>query len=226
MGLSSAHTSATAITVTTTGSNDQNFDPMQLNLLVAGINPGNSSTLNASYMLITHSTAMTNMRLKCADWNVAVSANVKDAYVYQGQIDLTGTTAIGGEACVAGYVLNCASGTITGAVRGVIIAMYGNSTPSTNSMGLFINTGSGCDLQDGMCIETQSGTSMTNGIRFSTAATITNAISCGGSAMTNFLYAANLVGCFNTTNTLGSQIGRILVNWGGTQRAIPVYALS
>jgi len=45
-------------------------------------------------------------------------------------------------------------------------------------------------------------------------------------AIVNFLDAPATGGCFDTTASVGSQVGRILVNWAGTQRAIPVYALS
>ena len=69
--------------ITMTAAASQHLDPIQLNLNIIGANPTSTSTINASYMLITHdTTAMAALRLKCADWNVVVGKNVLDAYVY------------------------------------------------------------------------------------------------------------------------------------------------
>uniref|UniRef100_A0A6M3XWQ5 Uncharacterized protein n=2 Tax=viral metagenome TaxID=1070528 RepID=A0A6M3XWQ5_9ZZZZ len=166
-------TRAAALTVTIGAGNDQDLDPIQLNLLVAGVNPGNSSTLNASYMLITHNTAMTNMRLKCSDWNVVVSADIKDAYVYQGEIDITASTAIGGEACVLGLTMSVSAGTVTGLVRGLVILMSGASMPA-NAAAVYVNVGGGATLTHGLLFATQGGTTLTNAIYIEQGGTVTN----------------------------------------------------
>ena len=130
--------------VTMTSAETDHFDPVQCNLNVIGANPVDGTTINTIYQLITHdTTAMTSLRLKCADWNIAVGKNIKDAYVYQGEIDITagaGTTlAIGGEAAVLGLVMNAGStGTaVTGNLRGVIISMQGTKMPA-GAMGIEI----------------------------------------------------------------------------------------
>lgn len=190
------HTATNELDVTMGSGNDQNLDPFAMNVNIIGSNPGNSSTTNLMYAKLTHDAGdKSNLRLKCTDFTVAVAKNVKDVYVYQGEIDITGNCAIGSEVCALGLVVNISSGTVTGAVRGIVIAMDGNSTPTTNSMGLFIATGTGCDLYDGIYIETQGGTSIHNSIRLGSGSgtTITNGINIEGA------------GTFTTGITVGSN---------------------
>ncbi len=224
---------ANELDVTFANSTNQNLNLIQTNLncLAVSTGPTASSQMNVMHSLITHDTTdMTNLRLKCADFNVVVGKDVKDAYAYQGEIDIT-DSAIGGEAAVAGLVLNCPSGTVTGYMRGLIVAMTGASMPSATSIGILVSTNTSATINEGLRLESQNGTTITSGVTFAASSTgnITAAITCLGDGManiTNFINAPSLNGCFNTTNSIGSQIGRILVNWGGTQRAIPVYALS
>ena len=76
----------------------QHLDPVQINLNVIGADPGATSTINAIYQNITHDTTnMANLRLKNADWNIAVGKNVQDAYCIQTEIDITGTANVGGQ---------------------------------------------------------------------------------------------------------------------------------
>lgn len=210
-------TRATAKDLAMAASSDYNLDPIQINLNITGTAP-TSSTVNLSYMKINHASAhMTALRLKCSDWNVTIAKNIKDAYVYQGEIDITASCAIASEVCGLGLTMNLSAGTITGAVRGIVIAMYGSSMPAATSMGLFINTGSGATLGNGIYIETQGGTTINNGLHIANAGTLTSAIKLGGT-ITNFL---NLTGAGNsgfvttggtgTTHTL-----KIIVPGGGT----------
>ena len=166
----------------------QNFNPIQaiVDCTATGTGPTDSSQVNLFFAKLTHDTnAMTNLRLKCADFTTEVGVNVLDAYVYQGEIDLTGDVAIGGELCALGLVVNVGTGTVTGAVRGQVIAMSGSAMPA-NSIGLFINTGSSAVLTHAVYIETQNGTTITNGIHLANAGTFTNLIDAGGT-ITNFL---------------------------------------
>ena len=144
----SAGNRVAALTVTIGAGATQHLDPFQLNILVAGVNPGGSSTLNGFYQLITHSTAMANMRLKNADWNIVMSANVLDAYCYQGELDFTSSMTVGGEAAVLGLVAN-ASAAVTGNIRGAIISMQGTGTYAT-AVGLEIRTTCGTGLGSGL----------------------------------------------------------------------------
>lgn len=219
------HAATNELDVTMGSGNDQNFDPFQMNVNIKGVNPGNSSTTNLMYAKLTHdgSIAMGNLRLKCADFTVAVAQDVKDVYAYQGEIDITGNCAIGGEACIAGYTMNISAGTVTGAVRGVIIAMYGSSMPAATSMGLFINTGLGATLGNALYIETQGGTTITNGIHLANAGTFTNLVKAGGT-ITNFL---NLDGAGNsgfvTTGGTGTTHTLKIIVPGGADGYIRIF---
>ncbi len=227
-------TEATEIEVTFATATNQNLDLIQMNVnavaTVTDEGPSASSQMNLMHTLITHDTDdMDNLRLKCADFTVNVAKDAKDAYAYQGEIDIT-DAAIGGEAGVGGFVLHCPSGTVTGVMKGVIIAMQGASLPSTTSFGLYIQSNVSATLTEAIHIGAENGTTITSGMVFECGASgnITAAIQTKGANanITNFLQVHSLTGCFNTTASIGSQRGRILVNWGGTQRCIPVYDLS
>jgi len=166
-------TRATAKDLTMVASTGYNLDPVQMNLNIIGTAP-TSSTVNLSYMNITHAFAnMSALRLKCSDWTISIAKNIQDAYVYQGEVDITATTAISGEATVLGLTMYASAGTVTGLVRGAIIAMYGASMPG-NSAGLAINTGVGATLTHGIILATQGGTTMTNAIYVEDGGTVAN----------------------------------------------------
>lgn len=146
------------------------FDPIQINLLTAGTNPTDGSTVNGIYQLITHSTAMTSLRLKCADWNIAVSKNVKDVYVYQGEVLFSGSgVTVGGEAAVLGLVMNAGASAVTGNLRGLIISMQGAGFPAN---------GIGIELRS-------TATTLAEGIRISGTPLITVGIAMGNQANDN-----------------------------------------
>ncbi len=92
--------------ITISAAADQNLDPFQINLNIIGANPTNTSTINGIYQKITHdTTAMANLRVKCADWYVVIGANATDAYVYQGELDITAASTLSGEAiCMSALV--------------------------------------------------------------------------------------------------------------------------
>lgn len=130
------------------------LDPIQMNLLVDGVNPTAGSTINGMYQLITGDpdTAMASLRLKCTDFNVVVARNIRDAYCYQGEVDfITNAVTVGGETAVLGLVMNCASA-VTGKVRGIILSMTGAGLPSTtDSIGIEIRNATAMgDLGEGI----------------------------------------------------------------------------
>ena len=217
------------VTFANSSGQDLSIIQMNINCLAVSTGPTGSSQMNLMHTHINHDTAdMTNLRLKCADFTVNVAKDAKDAYAYQGEIDIT-DAAIGSEAGVMGLVLSCPSGTVTGALRGLIVEMSGASMPSTTSTGMVIRANTSATLFEGLRIYSLNGTTISTGLVFACSASgnITAAISCFGDGMANivnFINAPNLTGCFDNTGSIGSQVGRILVNWGGTQRAVPVYA--
>ena len=153
----------------------QHLDPVQFNLNITGANPSASSTINTIYQNITHDTTdMAALRLKCADWNIAIAKNILDAYVYQGEIDITASTAIGSEATVMGLTASVSAGTVTGIVRGLGVLMSGASMPAATSAGFSLNVGGGATITHGMILATQGGTTMTNAFYFEDGGTITN----------------------------------------------------
>lgn len=123
----------TELGVAIAASTGQNIDPIQMNINITGSNPTASSQINMIYSNITHdTTAMTNMRLKNADWVQSIGVNVKDAYIFQGEIDFSGTCTVGGEACILGMNMNAGSGTLTASEKiwGIRMNMQGASMPT------------------------------------------------------------------------------------------------
>uniref|UniRef100_A0A6H2A160 Uncharacterized protein n=1 Tax=viral metagenome TaxID=1070528 RepID=A0A6H2A160_9ZZZZ len=176
-------TRATEKDITMAAAASQHLDPIQVNLNIKGANPTSSSTFNTIYQLITHDTTdMTNIRLKCADWNIAIAKNILDAYVYQGEIGITAgagnTVAIGNEACVLGLTMNAgATGTVTGLVRGIVILMSGSKMPA-NAAAVYVNVGGAATLTHGLLLATQTGTTLTNAIYIEQGGTVTNILKC------------------------------------------------
>ncbi|KKN86843.1 hypothetical protein LCGC14_0264020 [marine sediment metagenome] len=168
----SVGTRVTEKDVTIGAGSDQNLDPLQLNLNIIGVNPGNSSTINGSYKLITHDTqAMANIRLKCSDWNVSVGVNLQDAYVYQGQVDFTGAVTVGGEAAVMGLTMNSGSSTVTGNLWGIVVVTTGSG--AGKDAALFLSHRGGT-LTQSIYIECNSAQTITNAIYVNQPGTITN----------------------------------------------------
>jgi len=136
--------------ITMVAAANQDLDPIQINLNIIGANPSGTSTVNLSWMNITHdTTAMANLRLKCADWNIVVGKSVQDVYVYQGEIDFNAAgIVVGGEAAVMGLVMNAGSNAVSGNLRGLIISMQGSGSYAS-VVGLEIRTTCGDVLGHG-----------------------------------------------------------------------------
>ena len=158
---------ATEKDITMTAAATQHLDPVQINLNIIGANPTDSSTVNSIYQLITHdTTAMSYLRLKCADWNIALGVNALDAYIFQGEIVCSGGPTIGNEVSLIGLVLDAGATAVTcGSWSGITITMRGAGIPS-EAYGININNAG-------------SGT-LTNGIRILGSATITSGITMTG----------------------------------------------
>jgi len=149
-------------TLTMAAAASQNLDPIQINLNIAGANPSSTSTINCIYQNITHdTTAMANLRLKCADWNIAVAKNVQDVYVYQGEIDFSGTTTASGEVAVMGLVLDSGTATTCNSWRVLNCTLRGTAAPA-DAHGIMINAEDGLTVSDGIRL---MGTGMTCAIR-------------------------------------------------------------
>ena len=197
------------------------LDPMQINLSIAGVNPTSGSTVNGIYQLITHSTtAMASLRLKNADWNLAISKNVLDAYVFQGEIDYSGTTVVGGESAVMGLVMNAGAGAITGFLRGVIISMQGAAAAAT-CIGLEIRTTMGAGL----------GSGLAEGIRISGTPLPIVGIAFGNQTNNNegpqfaFFFPSTPgadIGPWSATNASGDA-GKIAIKLGANTKYINLY---
>jgi len=148
-------TRATEKDITMAAAATQHLDPIQMNLNIIGANPTGSSTVNGIYQLITHDTTdMTNLRLKCADWNVVIKKDVLDAYVFQGEIDFNASgIAVGNEACVVGLVLDAGANAVTASEgwRGLSITLRGAGTPA-NSQAILIDGASDITVREGIWI--------------------------------------------------------------------------
>jgi uncharacterized protein YjbI with pentapeptide repeats len=219
---------ATELDVAMTAAANQNLDPIQTNLNITGSNPTGSSTVNTIYQKITHDTTdMTNLRLKCADWNIAVAKNVKDVYVYQGQVDFSGTVTVNSEAAVMGLTMNFGSGTFSGTGYGIVVAMTGASMPASTSTGVFISNRA-ATLTRGLYIETNSTTTITDAIYIHAAGTITTMIR--GHAVTNmtnlFMFDA-VAGFVSTTDNVDTDgadsTGSLKIDVNGTPYYIPIF---
>ncbi len=212
---------AAELTVTMAASASQNFDPVQFNVNIAGVNPTNASTVNLIYANITHDTAaMSFLRLKCADWNIDVQKNLQDAYVYQGEIDYTtNAVTISGESAVMSLNMNCAS-TVTGDVRGLIVNMHGAGLANSSSIGIEVRTdGGSATLDEGIRIWSVGANTITAGLLFTGTLT----------------YFANFDGCSGAATTITTDSGSAATTWkarikvktdDGTDGWINVYSTS
>ena len=137
--------------ITMVAAASQNLDPIQANLNIIGANPSGTSTVNMSWFNITHDTVdMSNLRLKCADWNVAVGKAVQDVYIYQGEIDFSGSPTASGEVSVMGLVLDGGSGSpVCNSWRVLNCTLRGAGTP-VDAHGIMVNAESGCTVSDGI----------------------------------------------------------------------------
>lgn len=207
-------TRATEKDLSMVASADYNLDPIQINLNVIGTAP-TSSTINLSYMNITHdTTAMTALRLKCSDWNIVIGKNVQDVYVYQGELDFTASSAVGGEACVMGMQVNASAGTVTGDICGVRVVMAGASLPATTSKGVDISSRTSATLTHGLYFYIQEETTMTNAIYIENAGTLTNILK----------FSAASAAVVSKSNSSGAQSYTVRCAVGGVTGYLRLYA--
>jgi hypothetical protein len=164
------------IDITGTAGQAWHLDPVQMNVnITCSTAPDTTSTWNMYYLQMTHDTTnMSNLRLKGSDWTITVAKNVQDVYVYQGEVDVTGNSTIGGELCGIGLTVSVSSGTVTGNVWGQVIAIGGASIPSTSSAGLFISARGTGTVTSSLYIESNVDTSVTNAIKINNVARFTN----------------------------------------------------
>lgn len=164
-------------TINITGSSGvaYHLDPVQMNVNVTcSTAPDTTSTWNMYYLQITHDTTnMSNLRLKGSDWTITVAKNIQDVYVYQGEIDITGNCAVGGEAAGIGITVNVSAGTVTGNVWGEVIAFGGASIPSS-SAALFLSARNTGTVGSMLYIESNVDTSVTNAIKINNVSRFTN----------------------------------------------------
>ena len=210
-------TRATELDVTMAASTTQHLDPVQMNLNIIGSAPTGTSTINGYFMQITHdTTAMTGyLRLKGCDWTMTINKNLQDAYVFQGEIDFTGNTTVGGEAAGFGITMStAATSVVSGNVWGGIIMSSFTSAVSV-SASLFLSHRAGT-LTHALYVEPLGGTTITDLFYVNPVGTITN-----------FLKISATGGCFDTTASVGAGVaGRLLVNWAGVQKCIAIHDLS
>ena len=166
---------------------------------------------------------MTNIRLKCADFTIVTNKDCKDLYAYQGEIILSGTMTVGGEAAVLGLVMDAGSGTVTGSALGIHMALRGSALAGMTANGFYMSVGSGATITNGIYIETQSGTAIGTSIRLGCAAgtTITTGLHIGGAgtftkAMAfggTITYFADFDLCSGANGTITSDGGREPSTW-------------
>ncbi len=184
----------TELDVTMAASTSQHLDPVQMNLNIIGSAPTSTSTVNGYFMQITHdTTAMTGyLRLKGCDWTMTINKNLQDAYVFQGEVDFTGNTTVGGEAAGFGITMTtAATSVVTGNVWGGVIATDFTSAVSIGA-GLFLSHRTGT-LTHSLYVEANTGATITDAIYINPAGTVTNALNIA-SLNGNCAQAYNAVG--------------------------------
>ena len=192
------------------------FDPIQINVDIVGANPNATSTMNMIYQQITHdTTAMSNLRLKGADWTIKAAKNLQDAYIFQGEIDFTANTTVGGEAAgLAISMTTAATSVVTGNVWGAILMTSFTSAVFVSSS-LFISHRAGT-LTHGIYFEPLGSTTITDLLYLNNAGTVTN-----------FFNATTESGGIGTTratpNSTATCDGSLKVLIGAKTLYIPLY---
>ncbi len=210
---------ATELTLAFAGSDGiENFEPIQMKVDVTGTNPASLSKINMIYQQLTHdTTAMANLRLKCADFTISVNEACKDVYAYQGEIAFgAGTFTVGGEVATIGLVLDGGSGTITasGGWRVLNLTARGAGLP-TNASGLYIQCESSCTLTDGIRIQTQATGTITNAILFGNTSGTSN--TCPTNMFKVPAIASGFVSAYTTEE---APTGKLQIQVGGDTRYI------
>ncbi len=209
----------TEFTIPMAGSDGvENFEPIQMVTNVTGTNPASLSKINMIYQQLTHdTTAMANLRLKCADFTISVNEACKDVYAYQGEIAFgAGTFTVGGEVATIGLVLDGGSGTITasGGWRVLNLTARGAGLP-TNASGLYIQCESSCTLTDGIRIQTQATGTITNAIIFGNTSGTSN--TCPTNMFKVPAIASGFVSAYTAEE---APTGKLQIQVGGATRYI------
>lgn len=192
---------ANALTITLANENTQHFEPIQVNVDVAGVNPLSTSDVSLMRMQSTHTTAtMDNLRLRHINSYMVIEQDIQAAYIYTGSLDLsTNAVTVTTEAAVMNLNLECAS-VVSGKVRGLIINMYGANLAGADSVGLEVRTDGGASvLDEGIRIWSVGGNS------------ITTALDVRGTVT----YFADFDNASGAAGTVCTESGTAATNWAG-----------
>lgn len=140
------------IDITMENAANQNFDPIQMNINIIGVNPSGSSQYNGIYQNVTHDTAdMSNYRIKGADWLFTIGNDVQDVYGAQKEIVFNAASiTAGGEVAVHGMVLDGGTQEVTCAAWRVINATLRGSGSPADAHGIMINAEAGLVVAAGL----------------------------------------------------------------------------
>lgn len=202
----SVGTRANALTITLANEVTQHFEPIQINVNIAGVNPSSTSDVTLMRMQSTHNTAaMGNLRLRHINSYMVIQQDIQAAYIYTGSLDLmTNAIAITTEVAVMNLNLEVAS-VVTGKVRGLIINVYGAQLAGADSIGMEIrNDGGASVLDEGIRIWSVGGTS------------VTTALEIRGT-LTNFADFDEVSGA---TGTVATESGSAATTWAGRIRVV------
>jgi len=140
------------IDVTIDNNTNQNFDPIQMNVNIIGVNPSGSSQYNGIYQNVTHTTAvMSNYRIKGADWLFTIGYDILDVYGAQKEIVFNDSgITVGGQVCVHGMVLDGGNQEVSSAIWHVINATMRGSGSPVDAHGILINAEGGINVAAGL----------------------------------------------------------------------------
>lgn len=129
------------IDVTMENAANQNFDPIQMNINIIGVNPSGSSQYNGIYQNVTHDTAdMSNYRIKGADWLITIGKDIQDVYGAQKEIIFNAASiTAGGEVAVHGMVLDGGTQEVSCGDWHVINATMRGSGSPVDAHGILVN---------------------------------------------------------------------------------------
>lgn len=202
----SVGTRANALTITLANEVTQHFEPIQINVNIAGVNPSSTSDVTLMRMQSTHNAAaMGNLRLRHINSYMVIQQDIQAAYIYTGSLDLTtNAIAITTEVAVMNLNLEVAS-VVTGKVRGLIINVYGAQLAGADSIGMEIrNDGGASVLDEGIRIWSVGGTS------------VTTALEIRGT-LTNFADFDEVSGA---AGTVATESGSAATIWAGRIRVV------
>ncbi len=180
-------TTAAELDVTMVSGSNKHVNAIQMNINIVGTAP-TTSTINLIHSLITHDGVdMPNLRLKCADWNIVIAKQVKDAYVIQTEMDVSGTTTISGEAYAASFYLDVADTITCNSRMGALLLTVSGSGAVTADSSRFnvahFNAVGGSDVDNVLYLGVLGATA-TNAIYIENTGTCATAIKIAGTYTT------------------------------------------